>query len=333
MNPTTIGNASGGGGGDRVTAAIQLASANTGVQFGYLLNQARLESGLNPNARARTSSATGLFQFIDQTWLGTVRQHGAEHGLGWAAAQIRQGPNGRFYVPDPETRRQILDLRRQPEAASAMAAEYASDNGRYLESRLGRRMEPVDLYLAHFLGAGGAARFLRAHESSPNAPAAAMLPQAARANRPIFYNRDGSMRSFAEIRARFAEKIATGNHSGGAVAPSHAPVRQRMPAPSFLDGAVRTASLDADMPRIRGTLPRMASLDANPLDSVEQRRGLDADALAFASLNLANPNAIDPDTLLELGRDRGRTAGPSPLHARLAYLMLAQLGGSAPDEA
>jgi hypothetical protein len=320
MNPTTIGNASGGGGRDRVTAAIQLASASTGVQFGYLLNQARLESGLNPDARARTSSATGLFQFIDQTWLGMVRQHGGEHGMGWAASQIRQGPNGRYYVADPETRRQILDLRRQPEAASAMAAEYAADNGRYLEHRLGRQMEPVDLYLAHFLGAGGAARFLRAHDSNPDAPAAPMLAQAARANRPIFYNRDGSMRSFAEIRTRFAGMIATGNHGGGAVDSTRAPARHRTPAPSFLDDQVRTASLDtADMPRIR-------TLDSNPLDSTELT-GMDSDALAFARLGLNNPNGIDPDTLLELGRDRGRPAGPSPRYARLAYLMLAQLGG------
>lgn len=324
MNPTTIGNAREGGGRDRVTAAIRLASANTGVQFGYLLNQARLESGLNPNARARTSSATGLFQFIDQTWLGMVRQHGAEHGLGWAAAQVRQGPNGRYYVADPETRRQILDLRRQPEASSAMAAEYAADNGRYLEHRLGRQMEPVDLYLAHFLGAGGAARFLRAHDANPDAAAAPLLPQAARANRPIFFNRDGSMRSFAEIRARFAEKIATGNQ-GGAIDHSRGPVRHRAPAPSFLDDSVRTAALDSE-------LPRLGMIDANPLASAEQRRGLDADALAFARLNLGNPNGIDPDTLLELGRDRSRTAGPSPHYARLAYLMLAQLGGSVPDE-
>jgi hypothetical protein len=316
MNPTTIGNASGmGSGGDRVTAAIQRASASTGVQFGYLLNQARLESGLNPDARARTSSATGLFQFIDQTWLGMVRQHGNEHGLGWAAAQVRQTSNGRYYVADPELRRQILDLRRQPEAASAMAAEYAADNGRYLEGRLGRRMEPVDLYLAHFLGAGGAARFLRAHDASPDAAAAPLLPAAARANRPIFYNRDGSMRSFAEIRARFADKIATGNQSGGAAGGVHAPVRQRPPAPSFLDGGIRTASLDR-------APPRTALLDANPLDSGEREN----DGLSFAGLGLGNPNAIDPDTLLELGRDRSRTAGPSPRFARLAYLMLAQLG-------
>ena len=271
MNPTTIGNASGEGGRDRVTAAIQLASASTGVQFGYLLNQARLESGLNPNARARTSSATGLFQFIDQTWLGMVRQHGADHGLGWAAGQIRQGPNGRYYVADPETRRQILDLRRQPEASSAMAAEYAADNGRYLEGRLGRRMEPVDLYLAHFLGAGGAARFLRAHEASPDAPAAVMLPQAARANRPVFYNRDGSMRSFAESRARFAEKIATGNQSGGH---GPAPVRSRAPAPSVLDGAVRTAALDTGLPRTRGILISPSSDAVRTLSSRKDGAGV-----------------------------------------------------------
>src|SRR3546814_10240233 len=87
-----------------------------------------------------------------------------------------------------------------------MAAEFASDNKDYLESRLGRPVEGVDLYLAHFLGAGGAREFLGAHDANPDAPAAGILPAAARANRWVFYNRDGSPRSFAEIRARFAAK-------------------------------------------------------------------------------------------------------------------------------
>jgi hypothetical protein len=210
MIPTAIGQVNGGSGRDRVTAAIHLASERTGVQFGYLFNQARIESSLNPNARARTSSATGLFQFIEQTWLGVVKQHGAEHGLGQAADAIQRGRNGRYYVADPALRQQILDLRRQPEAASAMAAEFASDNGRYLESRLGRPVEPADLYLAHFLGAGGAARFLRAHDANPNGAAASMLPAAARANRAVFFNRDGSARGFAEIRGHFAGRINAG---------------------------------------------------------------------------------------------------------------------------
>jgi Transglycosylase SLT domain len=210
MIPTTGSDFALRGAHGRVGAAISQASARTGVDFTYLFNQARIESSLNPNARARTSSATGLYQFIEQTWLGTVRRHGAEHGLGWAANAIQRGQNGRFHVADPQMRRAILDLRRNPEASAAMAAEFASDNGQYLERRLGRPAESVDLYLAHFLGAGGAARFLRAHDANPGGAAAPVLPAAARANRWVFYNRNGSPRSFAEIRERFAARIGGG---------------------------------------------------------------------------------------------------------------------------
>ena len=283
MIPTTNRTSvTGGSGRDRVTAAIQLASARTGVQFDYLLSQARIESSLNPEARARTSSATGLFQFIEQTWLGMVKQHGAAHGMGWAADAIQRGRNGHYYVADPAVRHQILDLRRQPEASSAMAAELASDNGRYLASRLGRPAEPVDLYLAHFLGAGGAARFLRAHDSNPDAAAAAMLPAAARSNRAVFYNHDGSARSFAEIRAHFAERMG-----GGAIA---APVRtaDARPRPGLNLAALELPPLDID-----------------PLD--------DRDPLAI-------------DAALGAGRTRS-AAAQSPQLARMAYMMLARLGG------
>jgi hypothetical protein len=277
---TTTRNVNGGDGRDRVTAAIQLASARTGVQFDYLLSQARIESSLNPNAHARTSSATGLFQFIEQTWLGMVKQHGAAHGLGAEANAIQRGRNGHYYVADPEMRRQILDLRRQPEASSAMAAEYAADNGRYLQSRLGRVAQPVDLYLAHFLGAGGAARFLRAHDANPEAAAAAMLPAAARANRAVFFNHDGSARSFAEIRAHFAERMG----GGGA-----------------LSSPVRTAA-------------------------AHSRPGFSLAALDFDSMD-GDPQDRDPlDVALEAGRNRSSSTA-SPQLARMAYMMLARLGG------
>ena len=263
MSQATIQGSSGAVLGGRVSSAIQLAAARTGVDFDYLFNQARIESGLDTNARARTSSATGLFQFIEQTWLATVRQHGTEHGLGWAANAIQQRPNGRYHVADPAMRRAILDLRRQPEAASAMAAEFAADNRAYLERRLGREAAPVDLYLAHFLGAGGATRFLAAHDANPNASAAAVMPAAARANRWVFYNRDGSARSLADVRERFAEKM------GG----------DALPAP-------RPAPI---APPDESTTIRMAALHSS-----------DAPAAG---------------------------AGPSPRYARLAYLMLAELGG------
>jgi len=195
----------------RVRNAIAMASRRTGVDFGYLLGQAKIESSLNPNARASTSSATGLYQFIDQSWLAVINKHGDEYGLGWAADAISQGSNGRYHVSDPNLRQQILDLRNHPETASVMAAQHAADNKAYLEQRLGREAEPVDLYLAHFLGVGGAAKFLSAHDRAPGATAASLFPSAARANRSIFYDRQGQARSFSDIRDRFAAKLQKGS--------------------------------------------------------------------------------------------------------------------------
>ena len=187
-----------------------MASRRTGVDFAYLLGQAKIESSLNPTARATTSSATGLYQFIDQSWLAVIDKHGSEYGLGWAADSISRGQHGRYFVADPELRQQILDLRKHPETASVMAAQHAADNKAYLEQRLSREAEPVDLYLAHFLGVGGASKFLSVHDRAPGATAASMFPAAARANRSIFYDRSGSPRSFAEIRDRFAAKLQKG---------------------------------------------------------------------------------------------------------------------------
>ena len=212
MFPTTNARIGAGGGpGGRVGSAIASASARTGIGFDYLMSQARIESGFDPAAKARTSSATGLYQFIEQTWLGTVKDHGAKHGLGWAADAIQRRSNGHYSVADAATRRAILDLRNEPEAASAMAAEYAADNRAYLESNLGRPVEDVDLYLAHFLGAGGAGQFLAAYDADPSTVAASILPDAARANRSVFYREDGSARSVAEIRNNFAEKLGGGS--------------------------------------------------------------------------------------------------------------------------
>jgi hypothetical protein len=195
---------------DRVTHAIAMASRRTGVDFGYLLGQAKIESSLNPTAKAATSSATGLYQFVDQSWLAVVNNHGSEYGLGWAADAIQRGANGRYYVSDPDLRQQIMDLRKHPETASVMAAEHAADNKSYLEQKLNRAAEPADLYLAHFLGVGGAAKFLAANDRAPNATAASLFPAAARSNRSIFYDRQGNARSFADIRQSFADKLQRG---------------------------------------------------------------------------------------------------------------------------
>ncbi len=191
----------------RATQAISLAANRTGVDFDYLMNQARVESGFRADAKAATSSASGLFQFTRQTWLATLKHHGAAHGYGWAAEAISASADGSHAVTDPAMREQILALRNQPEIASLMAAEFAADNRDTLASTLGHQPEPVDLYLAHFLGVGGAGKFLKAWQAEPNQPAAPLFPAAAGANRAIFYGKGGAPRSLNDIRERFRAKM------------------------------------------------------------------------------------------------------------------------------
>ena len=86
------------------------AAQATSVDFNYLLAQAEVESAMNPTARAATSSATGLYQFIDSTWLDTVKKHGPRFGLGAVADQINLTPSGNAYVADPAQREMLFDL-------------------------------------------------------------------------------------------------------------------------------------------------------------------------------------------------------------------------------
>jgi len=193
----------------RIADAIGQAAQRTGVDFDYLWNQARVESSLDPAAKARTSSAAGLFQFIEQSWLGTIKKHGAEHGYAGAADAIARRSDGRYVVGDAAHRQAILAMRYDPDASAAMAAEFASDNAAYLEPRIGRTPNATDLYFAHFLGAAGASRFLKAAAASPDASAAAQFPTEAASNRAIFHSRSGAPRSFAQVYALMRDKLSS----------------------------------------------------------------------------------------------------------------------------
>src|SRR6516165_8826259 len=111
-----------------VTGAIQQASQATGASFNYLLATAQVESGLNPQAGASTSSARGLFQFIETTWLATIKQAGAALGLGRYADAITQTASGNYEVRDPTLRSEIVKLRNDPSANALMAGVFTKGN-------------------------------------------------------------------------------------------------------------------------------------------------------------------------------------------------------------
>ena len=187
--------------GSTVTGAIRQASQATGTSFSYLLATAQVESGLNPHAGASTSSARGLFQFVEQTWLGTLKQSGSALGYGRYADAITRTASGHYEVKDPALRIQILRLRNDPAANAVMAGAFTKANAAYLAQKLGRVPSEGELYIAHFLGAGGAARLISQAAGNPNAPAAATFGNAAKANPSIFYDRrTGTARTLAQVR-------------------------------------------------------------------------------------------------------------------------------------
>lgn len=196
----------------RIVAGIREAASATGVSFDYLLSQAARESGLDPEASNSRSSASGLFQFTSQTWFDMVRRHGAKHGLGEQAAQITRGANGRLDIADKAVKAAVLDLRKDPELSAMMAAEYARDNSRVLERKLGRPATASDLHLAHLLGAGGAVRVIEGMASDPNNSAHALLPEAARANPELF--RDPGSREARTVTSLYNSVQA--RHQSGA---------------------------------------------------------------------------------------------------------------------
>jgi len=185
-------------GADRVVAALQKAAAATGSDFHYLLGTAMRESSLKPNATSNSSSATGLFQFIDQTWLGLVKEHGAQHGLSDYAAAITRQTDGR-YRADADAKQNILALRKDPEVCALMAGEYAKSTQGSLRASLGREVCGGELYAAHFLGPDAAAKLIKLAGSDPAASAAAQFPQAAAANKSVFFHADGSAKSVREV--------------------------------------------------------------------------------------------------------------------------------------
>jgi hypothetical protein len=182
-----------------VLAALKDAAAATGSDFSYLLGTAMRESSLKTNAQSTTSSAGGLFQFLDQTWLGLVKTHGAKYGLGSLAQVISVTQDGRYHADNDADRGMILSLKKDPRISALLAGEYARSAQGTMEADLGRPICGGELYAAHFLGADGACKLIRGTASTPNASAAQLFPDAAGANRDVFFHGDGSAKSLREV--------------------------------------------------------------------------------------------------------------------------------------
>lgn len=293
-----------------VVSAIRDGAAKTGAGFDYLLKTAQRESSLEPDAKARTSSATGLFQFIEQTWLAMVKQEGPKQGLaGYADAISESG--GRLMVADPAAREKILELRKDPQVAAVMAGALTQKNREQLAGSLGRQPHAGELYMAHVLGARGASDLIRTAMSDPTRSAARDFPEAAAANRGIFFDKSGRARSAQEVygvlaashaNTQLAATTATAQQAEGQGADKPAEIAAAL-APGRAKGLIGLFSTEGPRqpvsqavanlwatPRAGGT--RTASLD--PADRYFPRRTTsDATATVPTAADAAAANAAN----------------------------------------
>lgn len=166
-----------------VDTALTEAAAKTGVDKGYMMAMTAQESGFNPLAKATTSSAKGLNQFIDGTWKSMVNKYGVQYGIG-------------------------MKDQYDPKKNAMMGALFAKDNAELLQKQ-GHAPSATNLYAAHMLGSGGANTLLSAAKKDGGQAADKLFPAAAKANRNIFYNTDGSPKSVSQVVDFYRDKIET----------------------------------------------------------------------------------------------------------------------------
>ena len=186
-----------------LVATIVRAAKETNSDPVLLMAIADKESSFATGVNASTSSAVGLFQFVEGTWFKVLRDFGADHGLAREAAAVDAEMNAR-------ERGRILDLRKNPYLAAVMASEMLKKDAADIGEKLGRKLTNEEIYLAHFLGPGDAYKFLAKVDSQPKTVAAKLLPKPARANKPIFFARNGRKSkslSVAEVHRKLEQSM------------------------------------------------------------------------------------------------------------------------------
>lgn len=281
----------------QIAGTIRNAADATGASFEYLISAAKMESNLDPKARASTSSARGLFQFIEQTWLGTVKEAGAAFGYGQYADAISKTSSGSYSVSDPSTREEILKLRDDPAANAAMAGVLTQSNSFKLTGNIGRRPTDGELYIAHFMGVGGASKLISQAEDNPNASGAALFPSAAAANRSIFYNRDGSARSVSQVYSVLTSRFDAAANSQTArsaiAAAGVTPGQTRTAAAAPIDNATYLSSF----PQARAANTQVASAQTEPVFRSLYQTGGRAEPVSTAVRELwGNKASLTADT-------------------------------------
>src|SRR4029077_18720134 len=167
--------------------------------------------------------------------------------------------------------RAILKLRDDPAAASTMAAALTQSNSFRLTGMIGRRPTDSELYRAPFMGVGGAAKLISNAEDNPQASGARLFPNAAAANRSIFYDRSGRARSVSEVYSVLTSRYASAANSP-ATRTAMAAVGDTPTRVTFASAAPATQPIDnaaylSPRPEVRSVTPVTMAFASSATDA------------------------------------------------------------------
>ena len=274
-----------GDGFNNIWPLLQAVAGMVGVDPKLLATMCAVESDFKISAKAGTSSAGGLFQFINSTWKAMLEKYGSKYGI---------APN---------------TSKNDPRANALLGAEYIRENYEYLSKSIGRKPNANDLYMAHFLGPGGARQVLT---GQPDAIAASLNPKAAAANKSVFYHNkgNGAPRTVRELMAEIDRRMTgkTGaydiasaemTNTGKNVEVKEAPIDPTMaaaPAPAS-DADIAETNAKGGIPQV-GAIPTSAPPMASP----------STPAVPSAPANMPSPMSPTPTTAPTVNQNN---VGPS----------------------
>ncbi len=167
-----------------VEAAIREGSRVTGMDEAILNAIAYKESTFNPNAKAPTSTAKGLFQFLDGTWKSMVSRYGSKYGVPANASPY------------------------DPLSAAIMGGAFLKHEIYPEIKKVRPNPNATDLYMGHFMGPVGGRNWLRNMTNNPNGIAARDFPVQAKANQWVYWDKGtGRARTYAEIYDVFSRGL------------------------------------------------------------------------------------------------------------------------------
>ncbi len=195
--------------------ALHNASQKTNISFELLVMKAMIESDLGRVTQSKTSSARGVFQYIEPTWIVLMKRYGNRIGYSEYADSIKYSAEHKKHMVQSQTisRQDVLDLRENPRIAALIKGYQIQDEVKILaQFKNGARVNATDHYIAHMLGLTMARKFYEFQQTESPIILANLknryFSEAVSLNRSFFYDKTGNGLNAAQAYQAFHKRMS-----------------------------------------------------------------------------------------------------------------------------